>query len=71
MGRNTPGPDMTAIFSALDRGEDSMVVTVDPDIADWAERHGYIVRAANYQSGAVYEISPGDDPLDGPTVPLD
>jgi len=66
MGRNTPGLDMTAIFSALDRGEDGMVVTVDPDIAGWAERHGYIVRTANQQSGAVYEISPGDDGLDHP-----
>ncbi len=71
MGRNTPRPDMTAFFSALDRGEDGMAVTVDPGIADWAERHGYIVRVANHQGGAVYDVSAGDDGFDGPTTPLD
>lgn len=71
MDRNTSGPDMTASFTALDRGEDSVVVTVDPEIADWAKRHGYTVRATDHQSGTVYEISPGDDGLDEPTIPLD
>jgi hypothetical protein len=62
---------MTATFRGLDRGEPGMIVTTDADIADWADRHGYVVRTARHQSGTVYEISPGDDGPGDPTVPLE
>lgn len=71
MGRKSAGLDLTASFSALDHGEAGIVVTVDAEIADWADRHGYVVRAVEHQSGTVYEISPGDARLEDPTVPLD
>lgn len=70
MGRNTPGLDMTAIFSTLDRGEAGTFVTVDVEIADWAKRRGYIVRTTNQKSGTVYEISPGDSGPEDPTTPV-
>lgn len=72
MGRKSSGPDMTATFSTLDRGEAGVIVTVDAEIADWAERHGYIVRSIDQQSGTVYEISPGEgESEDDDTIPLD
>lgn len=67
MGRRIRGPGMPATVSEVDRGQAGTVVTVNADIADWAARHGYVVRTANHRGAAVYEISPGDGGLEGPT----
>jgi hypothetical protein len=69
MGEETPGPDMTATFGGPDHDDAGTVTTADADIADWAGRHGYIVRTADHTSGTVYRISPGDAERDEPSVP--
>ena len=49
-----------AAFTAVDTGEVDLILTGDENLADWAERHGYTVRAADQDGSAIYEIWPGD-----------
>jgi len=60
-----------AAFTAVDTGEVDLILTADENLADWAERHGYRVRAADQDGATVYEIWPGDTgPDHGPPAPL-
>lgn len=45
---------------ALDSHDVDPVVTGDGDLADWAARHGYQVRAVDQNGATIYEIRPGD-----------
>jgi hypothetical protein len=49
-----------AAFTAVDTGEVDLILTGDENLADWAERHGYRVRAADQDGVTVYEIWPGE-----------
>ncbi len=60
-----------AAFTAVDTGEVDLILTGDENLADWAERHGYRVRAADQDGTAIYEIWPGDagpDHVPAPTL---
>ena len=49
-----------AAFAALDTGEVDLILTGDENLAGWAERHGYRVRAAEQDGAPIYEIWPDD-----------
>jgi hypothetical protein len=75
MGKATRGNLMDsgtrAAFTAVDTGDVDLILTGDEDLADWAERRGYRVRAADQDGATVYEIWPGDaGPEQGPPAPL-
>ena len=67
---DSPGPGLAA-FTAMDAGDADIIVTQSADVAQWADKHGYVVRAAAEDEVTIYEIWPGDSGPDDPIVRLD
>ncbi|NMO55361.1 hypothetical protein HH310_29785 [Actinoplanes sp. TBRC 11911] len=55
-----PSRGFLMVFTALDLGETSMVITDDAAAAEWARRHGYRVMHTEQDGISIYEIHPGD-----------
>lgn len=51
-----PDAAFRAVLTKIDLGEADLVVTPSPEVAQWAEQHGYRIKRDSQNGTPIYEI---------------